>query len=94
MYMYFHVYVYCCGLSFGYENTSGMCYEILYPDVSVSVQNPAWKGRHFQMHGNVQVLLDSPVIVDFSIYCQISAILFAGTGQQYFYGSLGYLFSV
>jgi len=35
------VILYFCGLSFGYENTLGMCYEILYPDISVSVQNPA-----------------------------------------------------
>jgi hypothetical protein len=32
--------LYCCGLSFGYENTLGICYEILYPNISVSVQNP------------------------------------------------------
>ena len=31
----------CCGWSFGYENTLGVCYEILYPDMIVSVQTPA-----------------------------------------------------
>jgi len=35
------VILYCCGLSFGCENTLGVCCEILYPDISVSVQNPA-----------------------------------------------------
>lgn len=76
------VILYFCGLSFGYENTLGMCYEILYPDISVSVQNPAWNGRHFQMYEIV--LLASNVIIDFSVYCQISALLSAGTGQRYF----------
>jgi hypothetical protein len=59
-----------------------MCYEIIYPDMGVSAQNPAWNGRHFQMCGIL--LLVYTVIVDFSIYCQISAQLIEGTGQQYF----------
>jgi len=47
MYSVSTVILYCCGLSFGYENTLGIYYEILYPDMSVSFQNSAWNGRHF-----------------------------------------------